>query len=106
MYLDFSNTNRNDFQFTYTGGELLPFARTKLASVAADEVSARGRMADMLRDMRVNVQSDKCRELEKKIAHLAEQHEKLRVWVHEFARRPEAEYKLHAGDVVYFGIAE
>lgn len=101
MYHEFRNVNRSGWKYTYTGKELLPYAKKRLV---AAESEARTKMSELIKDMkRSQDDSDivKCRQA---IESNGSQREELMVFVHEFTRQPDKEYYLALGDVVFFGL--
>lgn len=104
MYHDFRNTNRSGWKYTYTGKELLPFAKSCLANYYSAEKESRDKMSVLIKDLkRTNDDPDivRCRAA---IESNGSQREELMVFVHEFSRLPDREYHLSLGDVVFFGM--
>lgn len=104
MYHEFRNVNRSGWKYTYTGKDLLPYAKKRLAEYYAAESEARTTMSKLITDMK-RTQDDpeiaKCRQA---IESNGSQREELMVFVHEFNRLPDREYFLALGDVVFFGM--
>lgn len=104
-YNDHRHTNRSNWEFTYTGAELLPAAKRKYAEFAAKEKTAREKMAGFMVDMTVAQSDSRIAECRSDVEDAGSDREKCMVWVHEFARNPEKEYVLELGDVTYFDLA-
>jgi hypothetical protein len=104
MYHEFRNVNRSGWKYTYTGKDLLPYAKKRLAEYYAAESEARSKMSELIKDMRRSQDDSdivKCRQA---IESNGSQREELMVFVHEFSRQPEKEHYLALGDVVFFGL--
>ena len=107
MYNDFKGTLRDSWRFTYSGSELAPYAEKKLAEHKAAEWAAREQIATLMRDPEVNQQSNnKLAEAKREVAEHGDGVEKCGVWVHEFRKRPNSDFLLSLGDVVYFGLID
>lgn len=104
MYHEFRNTNRSGWKYTYTGKELLPFARLCLANYYKAECEARDKMSTLIKDMSRSQDDPVLVQCRKDIESNGSQREELLVFVHEFTRQPEREYHLALGDVVFFGM--
>lgn len=102
MYTEYSNTNRSEWKFTYTGAELLDAARKKYSDFLTQEKEARAKMAQLMVDMSVSQSDSRISECKKEIEKAGTEREKCLVWIHEFARKPEREFFLLLGDVTYF----
>ncbi len=96
---------RDDFQYSYTGEELRPFALAKYRLHTKVEMEARERMSSLLRDSTIRTTDKEMEDLKTKIALAGAEREKCAIWVHEFTRHPEVEYRLSLSDVSYFDIA-
>ena len=105
LYNDFSNTNRTDWEFPYTGAEMLIAARTKYREYHAKERAAREQMAQLMMDMSIAQSDGRIAECKKEIEKSGTERERCAVWMSEFARRPDAVYELGLGDVTYFDLA-
>ena len=105
LYNDYSHTNRTNWEFTYTGADLLPAAQEKYQMFLAREREAREKMAGMMIDMSVAQSDPRIAECKKEIEKAGTERERCLVWVHEFARTPDQTYILQIGDVTYFDLA-
>jgi len=106
MYHEFRNTNRSGWKYTYTGKELLPFAKLCLANYYKAESQARAEMSKLIQDMRRNQDDPALVQCRKDIESNGSMREELMVFVHEFTRQPDREYYLALGDVVFFGMLD
>lgn len=104
MYLDFSNTSRSDWKYSYKGGEVSPYAEKLLEKYIKDELDLRKKASEQLMDFNTSVTSEKSNELKKQLENIGRIKETLEVFTHEFRRTPEREFHLSAGDVVFFGL--
>ncbi len=104
-HIEYRNTNRDDWEFTYTGAQLLEAARGRYVWFSAKEREARERMAGMMMDMSVAQSDPRVSECKKDIEKFGAERERCAVWVHEFSRTPEQSYLLENGDVAYFELA-
>jgi len=104
MYLDNNNTKRSGWVYTYKGSELLPFAKAKIIVMCDQERVARERVIELTRDPKTDPTDRKVDEAKRAVISSATMVEELTVYVHEFARNPDREFHLSAGDVVFFGI--
>ncbi|BCM92192.1 hypothetical protein IAD21_04071 [Abditibacteriota bacterium] len=104
-YTDYRHTNRDDWEFTYTGAQLLEAARRKYTSFVTQEREARSKMAGLMIDMAVAQSDPRISECKKDIEKFGSERERCTVWIHEFARTPEQNYRLQIGDVAYFDLA-
>lgn len=104
MHTEFRITGREGWKYDYTGAELLEAAKRVLEGFQSKEMLDRDQMARMMRDSAVPANSPDVDKLRKEIQFSAEQVEMCRVFVHEFARKPDRTFNLSLGDVVYFGL--
>ena len=104
-HIEYRNTNRDDWEFIYTGAQLLEAARLRLDFYVTREREARERMASMMMDMSIAQSDQRVSECKKDIEKFGAERERCTVWVHEFARTPEQKYPLQNGDVAYFELA-
>lgn len=104
MYHEFHNVNRSGWKYTYTGKDLLPFAKKRLAEYYTAEVEARTKMSALIKDMSRSQDDAEITKCRKTIESNGSQREELMVFVHEFMRQPDREYHLALGDVVFFGM--
>lgn len=105
MYNDYRNTSREGWKYHYTGEQLLPAARSKLAEVSRLEAEARARVADLLRDPGIPHNDKRIVDSKHDIEKYGNEREQCSVFVHEFGRNPSREYALSLGDVTYFDLA-
>lgn len=104
-YTDYRHTNRDDWEFTYTGAQLVEAARARHADFAIREREARSKMAEFMMDMQVAQSDARIAECKKDIEKFGSERERCAVWIHEFARAPDQKYQLQIGDVAYFDLA-
>ena len=104
-YTDYRHTNRDDWEFVYSGAQLLEAARKKYAQFAQQEREAREKMAQWMMDMQVAQSDPRISDCKKDIEKFGSERERCTVWMHEFARAPERTYELQIGDVAYFDLA-
>ena len=104
-HTDYRLTNRDEWEFIYTGAQLLDAARLKHADFVVREREARTKMADMMMDMAVAQSDTRISECKKDIEKFGSERERCTGWIHEFARVPEQTYVLQVGDVAYFNLA-
>lgn len=105
IYNDYKNTTRREWEYVYSGAELLEAARRKHAEFAAREKAARAKMAEFMVDMSVAQSDARIADCRSDVEEAGTERERCMVWIHEFARRPEKEYALQLGDVTYFDLA-
>lgn len=103
MYHDFSNTRRNEWRYHYKGSDLLSAAKDLLEEYEEKETEARNLAAKLLTNMNIGAESKAMQDAKREIEQVARIHEELKVYVHEFSRKPEETYTLSLGDVVFFG---
>lgn len=104
MYNDYRNTNRESWNFTYTGKELKPFAERRREEFKEKEEKFRTRITALLGDTSVkstNIDIEQCKN---EIENNAELREKCEIWIYEFGRNPDREYSLKLGDVSFFDL--
>jgi hypothetical protein len=107
LFSDMVGPNRDNWRFTYTGKELLPFANQKLASLRVEAGSAWRRMRDLTASKPDADFEDRGKEIDKarrQYQDFGSQAERCAVLAHEFARKPEREYTLGIGDVTYLDV--
>lgn len=104
MYHEFRNPNRSGWKYSYTGKDLLPYAKKCLAEYYEAEESARIKMSTLIKDMNRTQDDPDIARCRAAIESNGSQREELMVFVHEFTRQPEREYFLALGDVVFFGM--
>lgn len=106
MYNDYRGTRRSEWQHTYTGKELLPYAKRKQEHWNRREDKARSEMSKLMDDRKVSVNDSRVKELQAEIELAGNEGEQCNVFCHEFNRKQEREFSLSLGDVVYFGMLE
>ena len=104
MYNDFIDTSRERWKFTYTGEQLLPFAKSRQTQLHVREDELRTDLAEAMKNRDIPINSDQVRKMEKDLDVVATRSEQLDVFVHEFKRNPQREFSLSLSDVVFFGI--
>ena len=104
-HIEYRNTNRDDWEFIYSGAQLLEAARSRLDFYIAKEREAREKMASLMMDMSIAQSEQRVSECKKDIEKFGAECERCTVWIHEFARTPEQRCRLQNGDVTYFELA-
>lgn len=100
------NNHRNGWTFRYVARELLPYARRKLQGFQDEETALRKKMAELIQDPSTFHNDALLQQLKRDIDRTAGLREQFQVYVHEFNRLPEQEYRLGLSDVVFFGLLE
>lgn len=101
-----TNNRRNEWSFAYKAKVLLPYAQRKLSTFQTEETGLRKRMADLIQDP-ANFHNDSLlQQVKRDIDRISGLREQFEVYVHEFLRLPEQEYRLGLSDVVFFGLLE
>lgn len=106
MYNDFRSTKRESWAYTYTGAELLPFARINHRHYYAAEKAAREALTALMSSMDVTANDERVTRAREAIEKNGNLREQCAVFVHEFGRNSGREYMLSLGDVVFFGLFE
>lgn len=106
LYNDYRNINRDSWNYTYTGNELLAYAERKKSEYKRKEGTARSELADLLNDKSVSASDKRIEDLRQKVENYADLYEKCVVWCWEFSRSPDKEFTLKLGDVSFFDIPE
>ena len=101
-----TNNRRNEWNFPYKARMLLPYAQRKLATFQTEETSLRKRMAELIQDPATFHNDSLLQQVKRDIDRSAGLREQFEVYVHEFVRLPEQEYRLGLSDVVFFGLLE
>jgi hypothetical protein len=102
-----SGTKRTSYQFKYTGAELSKPAQKKCEKVTADYRDVRQRLAVYLQqNPNRSPRDEEYTKLEHQVTSLDDEREFLEVLTSEFHRKPEVEYVLAIGDVVYFNLVD
>lgn len=104
MFYDFSSTSREGWKYTYKGKELANLAKYKRDLFHDKEMSARDRLAKLLKDPKVSQDDRRIEDLKRDIEHNGKQYEACKVFYHEFSRAQDKDFYLSLGDVVYFGL--
>lgn len=102
MFNDNVSPKRMEWEYTYTGRELLPKALMLRDRFAAKELDARNKTADLLRDVNVNQNDSRFSELKREITSNGTLKEQCEVFVHQFSREMDREFTLGLGDVTFF----
>jgi hypothetical protein len=100
------NVRRNEWSYPYKGKMLVASARRKLQAYQAEETELRQRMAKMIQDPATFHNDAALQQVKRDIDRTAGLREQFQVYVHEFERLPEQEYRLGLSDVVFFGLLE
>jgi hypothetical protein len=100
------SNRRTDWNFPYKARMLLPYAQRKLVTFKTEEMALRKRMAEMIQDPATFHNDSLLQQVKRDIDRTAGLREQFEVYVHEFHRLPEQEYRLGLGDVVFFGLLE
>ena len=93
---------RLEWEYEYTGAELLPKARMLKERHRCAEIDARNKTADLLRDASVSQNDPRFNELKKEITTHGTLKEQCEVFVLQFTREPERKFSLGLGDVTFF----
>lgn len=104
MYLDNRNTLRERFTFLYSGRDMLPHVKIRLAEMIVKEKQAREEIIRLTRDSSVGPDDRKMQEAKKEVVAVASIVEELSVYVTEFERNQTREFTLSSGDVVFLGL--
>ena len=105
MHNDFGSTNRRDeWAYTYTGEELLPFAVAQYREYLRLEMKARKKMSEMIADVKVNQRDPELEQTKREIESKSKIREQCAVFVHQFTREKTRKFELSLGDVTFFGI--
>lgn len=102
LFNDNVSPERLNWQYDYTGAELLNPAQKLLAFHIDGEAASRKTASDLLRDPAVSHNDPKIVDARKLIERHGQLREQLEVWVHEFARHPNKNFSLGLGDVTFF----
>jgi hypothetical protein len=102
LFNDNVSPKRLEWEYLYTGKELLEKAKMLRDRHAAKEIEARNKTADLLRDASVSQNDSRFGELKREITTHGTLKEQCEVFVHEFSREPERPYLLGLGDVTFF----
>ncbi len=105
MFNDNVSPRRHDWEYTYTGQFLLPYAEKLYKEFRAKEEEARNRMAGYMKDMNIANNDRRVEDTKREIVSFGTAKEQCAVFKHEFKRRPEQEFHLGLGDVTFFGLA-
>lgn len=106
MFNENLNNRRGDWTFPYKAKMLMPYARRKLDAFQREETQLRKKMAEMIQDPATFHNDSALQQLKRDIDRTAGLREQFEVYVHEFHRLPEQEYRLGLSDVVFFGLLE
>jgi hypothetical protein len=99
-------TKRHDWSFPYKAKMLMPYAQRKLATHQAEETAMRKKLSEMIQDPATFHNDTALQNLKRDIDRHSALREQFQVYVHEFARLPEQEYRLGLSDIVFFGFLE
>lgn len=102
MFNDNVSPERTLWTYDYFGSELLPHAERLLKFHAAKEVEARNKTADLLRDVNVNQNDSRFNELKRDINTHGTLKEQCEVFVLQFKREANRQFKLGLGDITFF----
>ncbi len=106
LFNDNVSPQRNEWQYEYTGQELLGKAKMLAERHDALEKAARNKTADLLRDCSVSQSDPRFGELKREISTHGSIREQCQVFAHEFARTPARVFQLGLGDVTFFELVE
>jgi hypothetical protein len=93
---------RLEWEYEYTGRDLLPKAMSLLTRHTAKEMEARNKTAELLRDASVSQNDSRFNELKKDINTHGSLKEQLEVFVRQFTLEPDRKFTLGLGDVTFF----
>lgn len=106
LYNDSVYPQRESWSYTYRAEDLLEAAKSLFKMHSEQEIVARNKMADLLKDVSVKESDSRFNELKRDIATHGKLKEQCQVFVHEFTRTPNKEIELGLGDVTFFGLAD
>lgn len=104
MFNDNVQPRRLEWEYEYSGSQLLPHAQELLHLHTTKEREAREKTADLLRDVTVSQNDTRFAELKREITSHGTLKEQCEVFVHEFERYPGRVFSLGLGDVTFFGL--
>lgn len=104
MHIENSRTKRSEWCFHYTGKLLLGPARRKLKEWDDKIDKVRTSLSALIADRSMELKDNRIADAKSQAEKYEVEAEYCRVWVAEFARTPDREFILQAGDVVYFGL--
>src|SRR5688572_14812805 len=99
-------TKRHDWSFPYKAKMILPFAQRKLGAHQAEETTLRKKLAEAIQDPAMFNNDSVLQQLKRDIDRHSALREQFQVYVFEFTRLPEQEYRLGLSDIVFFGFLE
>lgn len=102
MFNDNVYPKRLEWEYEYTGKELLPKAEMLRERHATKEMEARNKTAELLRDASVSQNDSRFNELKKDINTHGTLKEQLEVFVRQFTLEPDRKFTLGLGDVTFF----
>ena len=102
LFNDNVSPRRTEWEYEYTGAELLPKAKLLRDRHAAKEIEARNKTADLLRDANVSQNDSRFGDLKREINTHGTIKEQCEVFVLQFTREPERKFSLGLGDVTFF----
>jgi hypothetical protein len=106
MFNENLGSKRGEWTFTYKAQELLPYAQRRLAQHQADEITARAKYAQMIQDPATFHRDDVLQHVKRDIDRYSALREQFQVYCYEFARKPDADFRLALSDIVFFGLVE
>lgn len=102
LFNDSVYPKRLEWEYEYTGSELLPKAKMLRERHAVKEMEARNKTAELLRDASVSQNDSRFNELKKDINNHGTLKEQCDVFVTQFSREPDRKFSLGLGDVTFF----
>jgi hypothetical protein len=93
---------RLEWEYEYTGAQLLPHAEALLKRHSTKETEARNKTADLLRDASVSQNDSRFADLKREITTHGTLKEQLEVFVRQFTLEPDRKFSLGLGDVTFF----
>ncbi len=102
LFNDNVSPRRNEWEYVYSGRELLPRAKMLLERHTTKEMEARNKTADLLRDTNVSQNDSRFTELKRDINTHGTLREQCEVFVLQFSREPDRQFTLGLGDVTFF----
>lgn len=106
LFNDNVSPRRNEWEYQYSGRELLPKAVMLRDRHAAKETEARNKTADLLRDVSVSQNDSRFTELKRDITTHGTLKEQCEVFVLQFTREPDRQFTLGLGDVTFFELTQ
>ena len=102
FYNDNLRPKRSEWEYHWTGKDLLPFTEKLFKKHSEAEIVARNKLADLFKDTNVSQSDRRIEDLKDSIARNGTIKEQCEVWLLEFNRNPDRIFNLGLGDVTFF----